>query len=860
MKVKLVLICTFFFLGIASIAQIQGDGGNPKSTPSVVSNQLKSVNFPQPDIEALRKEDAINDVEKTGPWRFGYNNDTWLTPENSGDWFNLSDGGKVWLLSLHCKNALTINLTFENLVIPEGNELYVYNEDRSFILGKFTANHLYEGQLGTELVPGSTSIVEYYVSPQNVDKPYSLAIDKVTHGYRTSREFTEKAFGTSGSCNMNVNCPDGAAWEDQKRGVVMLVSGSNGFCTGSMINNTENDGKPYVLTANHCYSNPANWIFRFNWESATCSNPGSSPGFQSLSGAALRSRRQPTDFCLVEITGGLSGGTVPASYNTYFSGWDSSGDLPASTVSIHHPDGDIKKISFDDDPAVAVQEMGSSEPNSSWQVVWDRNTTTEGGSSGSPLFDQNHRIIGQLWGGHASCSNLSGPDFYGRISMSWEPSGSNSTDQLKYWLDPLGSGITVLDGYDPNAPTVENDAGIQSIAAPTGVYCETTITPSVILKNYGTNDLTSVDIIYQSTGVAPQTYSWTGTLASGAFVTVTLPAMNVNSGTSIFTAQTSQPNGVADNNTVNDIRNSTFTATPNGIPVTVNISTDCYARETYWRIVDGSSTVILSGGNTTVQLPGGTQNANNNGPGAYPNATTITVEECFSEGCYTFEIYDDWGDGMEASTTWTCSAPNAGYSVSDTSGILVTMTTSAFGANAFHPFCLGGSSPCDSPAPLTAITTSTSSSGNNGTAGVTPSGGVGPYVYSWSGPGGFTSDDQIISGLVPGNYTVQITDDCGAVIIETVGVQNSVGIDGVNGQQFVVYPNPGSGRFTIEFAQDLSEEYTVSVMDLTGRVIYKSSDNKLKKTINLGELASGKYILNVRTATISKNQSLMIKR
>ena len=100
----------------------------------------------------------------------------------------------------------------------------------------------------------------------------------------------------------------------------MLVSGSSGFCSGALINNTQNDGKPYVLTANHCYSNPANWIFRFNWQSESCSNPGTSPSFQSLSGAVLRSRRTPSDFCLVEITGGLVNGTVPLDYNPFSPG------------------------------------------------------------------------------------------------------------------------------------------------------------------------------------------------------------------------------------------------------------------------------------------------------------------------------------------------------------------------------------------------------------------------------------------------------------------------------------------------------------------------------------------------------------
>tara|TARA_R110002072_G_scaffold4095_1_gene28947 strand:+ start:7345 stop:8952 length:1608 start_codon:yes stop_codon:yes gene_type:complete len=437
------------FLGLLSSSSFaqQGDGGLPysKSIIKKVDHRL----FSTPNIAALKAEDAIVDETKTGPWRFGFNNYTDLNFDNSGSWMELPDGGKLWQLFITCENALTVNLTFEDLKIPEGNELYVFNPEKSFILGKFLKKHIYEGQLGTELVPGSDVIVEYYVAPENRNVSKSLTIATVTHGYRTAGAFQEKAFGSSGSCNMNSICPDGDPIREEIRATIMLVSGSNGFCTASMINNTLNNGRPYVLTANHCYSNPASWIFRFNWASSTCVNPGSSPSFESLSGAVLRARRTPSDFCLVEITGGLIGGTVPNSYNTYFPGWESA-DVPATTSHcVHHPSGDIKKLAFDDAAAVSANGMGSSEANSQWEVEWDRNTTTEQGSSGSPLFNQAGRIIGQLWGGGASCGNLSAPDYYGKLSYSWDPAGSDSTNQLKYWLDPAGSIATFSDGYDP---------------------------------------------------------------------------------------------------------------------------------------------------------------------------------------------------------------------------------------------------------------------------------------------------------------------------------------------------------------------------------------------------------------------------
>lgn len=559
---KLLLSALLLWGTVNGFAQ-QGDGGTPrgfKYGPDL--RNVDSYLHPTPDLEALHAEDEAN--EKTGGtfWRFGYHHTTDYTLNNSGTWTELPDGGRIWQLRVICRGAVSVNLIFKDTKIPEGCELYIYNEAHDFVLGKFTEYHLTDGQLGTELVPGSTAILEYYVPASQVNEPGSLNLFKVSHGYRSAIDY-EKGLNTSGSCNMNVNCPDGAPWADQKRGAVMLVSnnaGGSGFCSGSLINNTANDGKPYVLTANHCSqgANFATWFFRFNWEAAGCSNPGTSPAYQSLGGSVLRARRTPSDFCLVEITGGLIGGTVPAAYNPYFNGWNNANTPPTSSFSIHHPDGDIKKISFDDDPSTAATAMGS-ENNGTWRQQWDRNTTTEGGSSGSPLFDQNGRIIGQLWGGGASCSAQTSPDYYGRLYNSWEPAGSNNTNQLKYWLDPSNSGATTLDGYDPNAVSLAVDAQLAAVASPaSGTTCNTNFTPQVTIRNKGTNALTAVSVKYRIDNGTETNYAWTGNLASNATVALTLPAFTATPGNHVFKAYTSTPNGVADQNNSNDTVSVSF--------------------------------------------------------------------------------------------------------------------------------------------------------------------------------------------------------------------------------------------------------------------------------------------------------------
>lgn len=677
MKKQLLIIAALSVAGW-SYSQ-QGDGGVPRSYK--LAESLKEVDqrvFASPDVAALQAEDQLNDSKGTGPWRFGFNNATNLTMQNAGTWTTLPNGSKIWRLQVTCENALTVNLTLDNVLLPEGNELYVYNPDKSFILGAFKAYHLYEGNLGTELVPGNTVVLEYYIPKHNLSLPAGLRVNTVTHGYRTAAEFTEKAFGTSGDCNMNVNCTDGADWVDQRNSAVMLVSGSNGFCSGALINNTENDGKPYVLTANHCYgSGVTNWVFRFNWQASACSNPGASPSFQSLSGAVLRSRRTPSDFCLVEITGGLVNNTVPEAYNPYFSGWDNSGAIPTSSVCIHHPDGDIKKISFDDAAASISQAMGSSEAQSTWTVEWDRNTTTEGGSSGSPLFDQNHRIIGQLWGGGASCSNLSAPDYYGRLNKSWEPAGSNSTNQLKFWLDPDNSGVTTVDGYNPFADEIDYDAGVGNASGVTGRMCTASVTPQVTITNNGSATLVSATITYGFDGNITQVYNWAGSLAQFASETVTLPAANPGNGDHTFEAVVSNPNGNPDGNAGNNTVTSSFTTITNGEIVDLALQIDCFGSETSWELQDADNSDVLYTNEPYVD--------NNSGE-------LINVAFCLEYGCYKFIIEDEYGDGLTNDDN-DCNVQAGWYTIEDDNNTELAGLTTAeanFGDDDQQTFCLSG--------------------------------------------------------------------------------------------------------------------------------------------------------------------------
>jgi hypothetical protein len=231
-----------------------------------------------------------------------------------------------------------------------------------------------------------------------------------------------------------------------------------------MINNTNLDRKRLMLTANHCLNGGGQsfvdtWVYIFNYEAPACVNPTTEPSrSQSVAGGILRANHSGSDMALIELTS-----NIPTSYNIYFNGWDRNIAAPTQSVGIHHPDGDIKKISIDQQAAVRVVSYVDNSPSDAGShllVYWDQNTVTEGGSSGSPLFDQNKRIVGQLHGGASGCGEPSANmwDLYGRIYTSWTGGGSNSS-RLSNWLDPTNSGVfslNGLEGVNPNAITQEN--------------------------------------------------------------------------------------------------------------------------------------------------------------------------------------------------------------------------------------------------------------------------------------------------------------------------------------------------------------------------------------------------------------------
>lgn len=619
-------------VGMAS-AQVTNEG-KPFSWKGKGFDNIDAQKMPQFDLAKLQAEDAINDKDKTKPWRYGFEFLVDHNLQNSGSWATLGNGDRVWRIRYSSEGAQTLNFLFSDFYMPKGAKVYLYNNDRTDLLGAYDEQQNNERrELGTWLVTGSDIWIEYY-EPAAVAGQGKLEIFKVVHGYRSLSSLQkdpDDGLNTSGNCNYDVNCfmDDIDGLKDiNKKSVALIIVSNSAFCTGALINNTSNDGTPYFLTANHCAEgeNVNQWSFRFNWISTNPVCAGSAPStsnepnyYETVSGAQLKAKRAQSDFCLLQITADL-----PDTWDLVWAGWDRSEVAAESTFGIHHPAGDIMKACRDFDAPLLNNDGGEFM----WEVSdWDLGVT-QGGSSGSPLFNQEGRIIGQLYGGSSGCNgdtDNGGEDVYGRLGKSWD-AGSTSATRLKEWLDPTNTGVMTVNYY-PVQPVLAVNARV-SIAELGLEGCDTDVHPVVRLINKGTQNLTSAVVTYTFNGT-PVVINWTGDLVANTATDIELPELTGISGENTLTVAVTLPNGQTDEDTSDDTATTNFIVTV--FPITnieFSLQTDYYAEETSWELTNEDGDVLYQGDNYEEFE-------------SYSQTFTLT-----EIGCYTFTIYDVEGDGI----------------------------------------------------------------------------------------------------------------------------------------------------------------------------------------------------------------------
>lgn len=809
-----------FFINQAN-AQINIGGLPPSFSDSVrqvLNNKsIPIINLPAPDLEKIKNEDKHKQY-KDMPWRFGVNIKTDISPDNAGIKTYFKDSSYLWQLRISSEGAQTLNFAFDFFELPPGGLFYIYNSDKTMILGGFTvANNQASKSFATDLLIGDEAVLEYY-HPAEADFEVSLHLFNVTHGYRSLNAV--KGFGDSDYCNMNVACPDGDEWRQEIRSVCMLVSNMNGFCTGALLNNTKQDQTPYVLTADHCLVNPNYTVFRFNWESETCDNPTFIPAYNSLNGAEAQANSYESDFALFKLND-----TPPADYNVYYAGWNRSDEPPPSAVGIHHPVGDIKKLAFDDDPVSSSDyEPSPYWPDSHWKIEsWERNTTTEPGSSGSPLFDDNKLIIGQLHGGWAACSN-NDADFYGKLSYSW--------NYLQEYLDPIDSGLEQIPGYDPNTLLYERDIQVYQLMSPQSkMGVEDPFKPQVDFINLGTEKINSFKIKLSINEEEAFYYIENNTdIESRGIYQLTIDTLiSLPAGTYELSLEVESINGAEDQNALNDQINRSFT-------IYEQIFFDDFESD-FYREMTGEFEVgfpeqvgdygpehAASGNNLLgTDLSGQGQQPGNYEANiekeAYTAATPVIDASGFKTIWFSFKRHAAIDDDTEAKiilwsekdslTLWS----NKGRPVNDGRYVISSFDISEFASNKRIriKYYLGSSS-------------------------------VAGTLSGWN------IDDISVFGERFAQYQTE------------------------KKEGFLLYPNPSKGIFHIELAEETKSVFNISLINLSGHklknIVVEGDDfmrigtanSYLLYSLDFSDMQAGLYILKIENGDKTYSRKIYISR
>ena len=453
-----------FLLHTKLYSQISA-GGKPLniSSGAIMLNSSFQEKITMPEINFTKKSNELRQDSLFKSLKFGHTFEVNLNPNNSGRTYQ-TNFFKIWQVEIESKNAYSINLVFNKYHLPKGARLFVYNEDQTQILGAFTARNNKESeQLAIYPLAGEKVFVQYE-EPLDANFKGEISIGKVVHAYvdvlHEKNLFYPRR--TSGSCNVDVQCETESALEKQKRATCRVFVVDE-LGTATLINNANNDGTPYLVSAYHVFDNMSNSqyaIFSFNYESPNCTGIEGSD-LQTISGAKSVAGRSETDMILLQLSE-----MPPASFRPYYAGWDATQTSPENCYCIHHPNGDTKKISHDKGICSIGDFNTMNLKNGFWKVGNWEIGTTEFGSSGASLFNNEGRVVGTLSGGTASCESLTA-DVFARFDLMYDHY-SLANSQLKYWLNPNSLDLEFIDGYDPyleneqNCETFSNfDAGNQ---------------------------------------------------------------------------------------------------------------------------------------------------------------------------------------------------------------------------------------------------------------------------------------------------------------------------------------------------------------------------------------------------------------
>ncbi|MBT9514296.1 MAG: trypsin-like peptidase domain-containing protein [Acidovorax sp.] len=434
-----------------------------QGVPHVKSRDAVTVPVPSRiRLGALAQEKAAPLGSGVGPRLVGLARDVNATGAATQtlqqfQWKATEAGGQVAAISFSAEGAHGLRLGVVAKLLPGGSMLRVYSQAAPGTVFQISGQEVLQRiqrqmQAGDSGLDGQTwwtpdlgsdeVTLEVELPAGTPASALDLAIPRVSQIFENLSLLAQDEFSTkineSAVCQLDATCYD--AYANQRNAVARMIftSGANTYlCTGTLLNDSISSGTPYFLTANHCISSAAaaeslqtDWFYR---TPACNSRTLSTTVARRLGGATLLFASDSFDMSLLKLNEAPPAGA-------FFAGWDANAQgVGAVVMGLHHPRGDMLKISFGNlrgqtfctaPSAGTVFQCGGSTGNYH-QVGWSRGTT-EGGSSGSALFNGANQVIGTLYGGSSSCSATASPEFYGRFDVAYNAA-------LKNWLSPAVS-------------------------------------------------------------------------------------------------------------------------------------------------------------------------------------------------------------------------------------------------------------------------------------------------------------------------------------------------------------------------------------------------------------------------------------
>lgn len=364
-----------------------------------------------------------------------------------------SDGTQVWRYRVRSVGAKSLGFFFSTFDVPDGAHLYIYStlDSKNGIGGFGVENNNALHHLPVQPIFADDVIIELQ-APKGSTTP-RLVLEEVYHGVRSLKATPSLGNPTKYLCTPEVACyPE---YNEVSKSVVLILVDGRSLGTGVLVNNSNGDGRPLILTAAHVISwnftkddvaaFSSRFLYFFGYQTPMCDGTIQPSFSHSIAGSKLLAYHPYTDTGLMELNQ-----RPPLEYPAYYSGWNAQPNLQETYFNIHHPYGFTKRVNLYLDHLTYNTFPGDINPATGKPFPFGRNQhlfvrqwtigTTVSGSSGSPLFDGYQRVIGVLTGGQSTCTN-NGSDQFASLQRVWESSDYEAR-RLVQALDPSGKGST----------------------------------------------------------------------------------------------------------------------------------------------------------------------------------------------------------------------------------------------------------------------------------------------------------------------------------------------------------------------------------------------------------------------------------